>query len=448
MNPYQLPAELLDRMPPHDLEAEKSVLGCVMLDGEKLEEISFLRPEDFYVDANRKIWRHALALGHDTDILTLRARLAASSELEAAGGDGNLTECLQSVPFAHHALHYAKLVAEMAKRRAVIHTAVAMYQTAWDLAASADEAVTTAESRLGQIDDGRYAQACLPLSEAMITAMQRFDDARTVAGKHGHIYTGICAVDNQFGPWVGGELIILGARTRIGKTSLATQVAKHNARRKRLVYYASMEMDAGELAGRVLCGEARVSRTIARAGKTNDMERSALAEAANANAALPLWIESRPRMSVRDVLRGARRKQKDGLGLVVVDYLQFLEPPDRALKRYEQIGQISRGLKEMSRELDVPVLCVAQVGRSSEQERDGRPGLKHLREGGDIEQDADVVILLHRENAGARKDKGDGTTEYIVEKNRGGGLTGTIRLKWDEAREELVDIEGPIQKEF
>ncbi len=432
-------SEILDRTPPHNLDAERAVIGSAILDPSRVDDLRFLRPDDFYVDAHRRIWQHVLDLGTTLDSIMLKDRLRAGGEFEAVGGAAYLIEIIHSVPVAHHAVYHGRLVAGEAKRRAIIHAGERMMQDAWG-ACDPSEALNRAESSLEKVNDGQYSDDALSLGESFIVALERFERARSKQGQQRHIYTGIIEIDDNFGPWAAGELIVLGARTRIGKTSFATQVAKYNARRGRLVYFASLEMDAGELAGRVLCGEAEVSRTAARSGKTTDQEHAALIEAANVNHAVPVFIDARPRMSVRDILRGARRKKKDGLGLVVADYLQIMQPPDDRAKRYEQIGQISRGLKEMARELGVPVLCLAQVGRAAEAEKDARPGLKHLREGGDIEQDADTVIFLFRENAGARENSGDGTTEYIVEKNRGGGITGMVKLAWNSTREELEDL--------
>ena len=240
--------------------------------------------------------------------------------------------------------------------------------------------------------------------------------------------TGLQAFDLHYGGLFRGELIILAARTAVGKTSLAAQIATYNALAGRLVYFASCEMSASELVLRAACGQAGVSLQAIRSGRATDAEHGRVEEALSELSAAALMIDDRPELSVASIRRETRRLARKGLALITVDYLQLLMPADRKLQRYEQIGQMTAGLKALARELDVPVLVLGQLSRAAEVADE--PRLCHLRESGSIEQDADVVLLLHRPEDALEADGDRWDADLIIAKNRN-GPSGRVKLDWD-----------------
>ncbi|MFB3894313.1 MAG: replicative DNA helicase [Phycisphaerae bacterium] len=451
-------SEILDRLPPHDLEAERGVLGSLLLAPRLLDELgSRLSAGDFYADAHGKLWAVLLALADarkPIDAVTVRGELLRRGEWEAFGGPAYFSEVAHSVPVAYNAPYYAAIVREKAVQRSVIHAATELLRDAYDEAAEPWELVDRAERALAEVRTGEHGGEAVPAMEAAARALGRIDEAFTSKTARG-VLTGFPVLDEAVGGLMRGELVILAARPGVGKTSLACQIAEYVASRGGRVYLASLEMDATELSLRMIAGLASVSGTAIRTARLSADDMAALSRASNRLAQLPLWIDERPSLTVFDIRRAARRIARDGLSLVVVDYLQIVTLPEsRMAKRYELIGQATKQLKQTARELNVPVLVLAQVGR--EQERDkGPPRLHHLRESGDIEANADAVYFLwqpepdffrgdkfaeERREVERLRDEGTPLVWLSAGKQRNGPV-GLYRLVWMPSRTRFAQHE-------
>lgn len=422
--------ELLDRLPPQDTAAECAVLGACLLDSRKLADVApIVRPADFYSEANTIIFRHLLAM--DTvDVVALRVRLTDAGELETVGGEAYLAEVMQSTPVVAHAEHHAEIVARKAAFRRLIHAGGDLIQAGYAEDGEPEKAVDAAEATLREAWVGQGGRTAKPATEAIADVVLAADKARQGAGPSG-LMTGLESFDTAIGGLFPGELIVLAARPGLGKTSLACGVAHHNAARGRRVYFASLEMSAQQLMARVLCGEASVNSKVLRTGNVTSEEADRLVSASHELGGENWWIHDAPQLTAGEIRRTARHLDRDGLGLVVVDYLQRITPRDRRVNRDQQVGEMSGELKELARELEVPVLCLTQLNRQIE--AGGPPKLSHLRESGNIEQDADVVIFIERKSEEPKDPYEPVEASLCVRKNRN-GETGQIDVEWIPAR--------------
>ena len=440
------PAELLDRVPPHDPSAEQQVLGSLILDPRRCEEVlSTLKASDFYRPMHALVYQTIAGLydaREPVDVVTVARRLKANPETpDKQGVEVLLAELVASVAVPAHAAAHARVVARYAKYRALIHAATDLLRDSYAAEDPPDEIAAAAEAALSAVETSEYLGEPVPIADALVEACDRMDailQRRRQAG----LLTGFSQFDMDIGGLFAGELFVLAARPGIGKTALATQIAHHVAAAGRLVYFASLEMSACELATRIVCGLGGVSSKRIRTGTITPEEVALLAEASNTLGQAKMLLHDRPGLSLLNIRRSARRLQSKGLSLIVVDYLQRITPADRRLQRYEQVADIVRGLKTLARECEVPVLCLVQLGREAEKEK---PSLRHLRESGDIEAEADVVAFLLR-NVGWSKDEPAEPWRAVlaVEKNRNGEV-GTFRLKWEPEKTRFAD---PYYEEF
>jgi len=434
----------LDRMPPHDLAAERGVLGSIVLDSRMADEVaSVVTADDFHAEAHRKLYGHVLAMAADgvgIDSTTLVSRLKTAGDLEAIGGVSYLAEVLHAVPIAAHAVYYARIVARHAKKRRVIHAACEILQEAYSDASEAEDLVVAAEAELAKVQTGDFRGEPVPIADAVTAALDR---AQTIFDRKGYagLLTGFPSFDEEIGGLFPGELFILAARPGVGKTALACQVAQHVAGAGKLVYFVSLEMSAVELTTRLLCSQSGVSSRRIRTASLTQADCSQLVEAGATLSGAKMLLHERPAMAAADIRRTARRLASKGLSLIVVDYLQRVTPEKRKgdRKRYEEVGAIVESLKTLARELNLPVLCLCQSGRGADEED---PDLKDLRESGDIEQAADVVAFLVRNiqwrdyNSPQEKgrwpkdkDRQESKARLRLRKNRNGPL-GSYELKW------------------
>ena len=414
----------LDRIPPHDADAEKAVLGSLMLDlklcGEVLEVIAV---GDFYADANQRLFMHITRQhfdGRETfDSTLLVSKMKAAGDYDAIGGMGYLAEVASSVPVASNAKHYAEVVAVHSGRRSVIAAGDALTQAGYD--ESDTDSLADAEAALASIRQ-RKASTVSTASEAMMALSDDIDAARE---RQPAIPTGYRQLDDILdGGLHLGELTVLAARPSQGKTALGLCIAMKVATDGGKVLFVSIEMTLLQLAYRLAAMESTVNASALRTGKLSDDERQRLQQAMNTIAATGLVIDDSTSQTVADVASAAKRMASDGgLDLIVVDYLQYMTADDRKLPKHEQLGQIVKGVKALTKDLGCHVLCLAQLNRQG----DEVPKLVHLKGSGDIEQDADNVILMHRED----NDSGGQTqTNVIVAKQRN-GRTGDLILWFD-----------------
>lgn len=418
------------------------VLGSVLILPEVLDEVAMLvRPDDFYDDANRKLYATLREMhddGEKIDVTLLVSRLKRQEQYDAIGGPAYLGRLSQAVPNAAHAVYYGQIVAEKATYRKLIESSTEILSDAYEQTQEARDLVSQAEQKIFAIMDGRSSNSVSSISDVLHNAMDRID-AR-LAGEHidGGVETGFVDFDDMTGGLHNSELIILAARPSMGKTALAMNIAQHAAIEVHApVLFISLEMSAIELADRMLCSLAKVNGHRLRNGTIGNDDRIRLGQKANEISQSPLYVDDSPSRTVSEIAAAARRikrRHQGSIGLIVIDYLQLIEPDNPRDPRQEQVAKIARRLKGMARELDVPVLCLSQLNRQAEDSKDHRPRLSHLRESGAIEQDADVVMFVHREeyyHRGEDRDQYAGQAEIIIAKQRNGPV-GEVELVWEK----------------
>jgi replicative DNA helicase len=431
--------ELVDRKLPSDLEAETNLLGSIILLPDVLDDvIPIVRPDDFFDDAHRKLYTHLCELHESSkriDVTILSDRLKSAGDFESIGGAAYLGRIINSVPNAAHAVFYAEIVQAKSTYRAMITAATEIVRDAYDETREAPNLLNEAEHKIFSILDDRSNTKVLPLSEVVHEALSRLD-ARM---KGTHVtscgYYGFESLDAKTAGMHEGELIILAARPGMGKTAFAMNVAENVAREDIPVLFISLEMSSIELSDRLLCSAARVNAHRLRNGTISQDDRIRLVDKSFEISRWPLFIDDSPCRTVSEIAAAARRlKRKQGkLGLIVIDYLQLIEPDNAKDPRQEQVAKIARRLKGLAREVKVPILCLAQLNRQTEAGRENIPKLSHLRESGAIEQDADVVLFVHREEYflhGEEREEKKGQAQIIIAKQRNGPSGDALELCW------------------
>ncbi|QGJ71738.1 Replicative DNA helicase [Planctomycetales bacterium 10988] len=432
------PSEILDRLPPQSLEAERGVLGSMLLDSDVCDEISLLlRADDFYADRHRVLFHHLIELHNEgmqhIDVTLLHERLKDAGQLEQIGGIVYLGELIHAVPHAANATYYADIVAQKSTLRSLIQTSTEVLKDCYSDGQDPRELLSKAEDRIFRILDGRGTTEVSRLEDILALAFERIDARVKNGGGISGIATGLIDLDHQIGGLQRSELAILAARPSMGKTALATTISENVAiRTGECVLFVSLEMSKLELTERIMCSFARVNGHKLRNGFLGAEAQQKLVEKASEMSQAPLYIDDTPSRTVSEIAAAARRlKHREGLSLIVIDYLQLIEPDNARDPRQEQVAKIARRLKGLARSLEVPVLCLAQLNRQAEATKDNIPRLSHLRESGAIEQDADVVMFIHREEyyANSEEEKAEhaGKAEIIIAKQRNGPV-GTIPI--------------------
>ena len=437
--PQPLDAGILERQPPFDLQAEIGVLGSIIILPEVCDEVVMvLRPDDFYDDANRKIFSHLLTLheeGKKFDLNLMLDRLKTAGDFEAVGGMAYLGKIINSVPNAAHAIYYADIVRNKATYRSMIYAATDILRDAYQETDGAKQLLAQAEQKIFSILDNRSAQAFKDLESVLHESLDRIEARQNGTHAAGGCEFGFTRLDEQTSGLHENELIVLAARPSMGKTAFALNIAANVAIGQRVpTLFVSLEMAAVELADRLLCSEAKVNGHRMRTGTLSSDDHKNLTVTAARIAKAPLYCDDSPSRTVTEIAAAARRIQrKEGkLGLIVIDYLQLIEPDNPRDPRQEQVSRMTRRLKGMAREMKVPVLILAQLNRQTEASKDNIPRLSHLRESGAIEQDADVVMFVHREEYyrhGDDKKDFEGKAQIIVAKQRNGPV-GDVELAW------------------
>lgn len=449
-------AEILSRQPPFDLEAEMGVLGSILLLPDVCDDIASLRADDFYDDANRMIYdcmREMHDAGEKIDVTLLVSRLRKADNYEKVGGAAYLAKLSSAVPNAAHAVFYGDIVAEKAVYRKLIESSTEILRDAYEQTSNARELVSQAEQKVFAIMDGRSTQSVKTISDVLHQAMDRMEARLRDDDIDGAAMTGFSYFDEMSGGLHNGELAILAARPSMGKTALAMNIGEYVAIEQRApVLFVSLEMSGIELADRMLCSLARVNGHRLRNGTITADDRERLIKKANEISQSPLFVDDSPSRTVSEVAAAARRikRRQDRLGLIVIDYLQLIEPDNSKDPRQEQVAKIARRLKGLARELDVPLLCLSQLNRQAEDSKDHRPKLSHLRESGAIEQDADVVMFVHREeyyHRGEDRAQYAGQAEIIIAKQRNGPI-GHVDLTWEADYTRFSDRAPERHSEF
>jgi replicative DNA helicase len=428
-----------ERLPPQSREAERSVLGSMLRDNPVISTVMTVlegRADHFYADAHQKIYQAIVTLhdqsGQPVDLVLLAEELKRRGQIEDVGGYPYLGELWDAAPTAANAEYYARIVRDRAMTRNLIHAGTEILRDAYEQAQPADELVAEAERKILDVAQLGVGGQTFTLEEALARAYDRIDsrstsDQMSISG----LPTGYRDLDELTAGLQNSELIVVAARPSVGKTSFAVNVIRNVVLEEQAhpVFFVSLEQSRIELAERLLCCQARVDSHKLRKGSLSGDDMQKLIEAGGVLRTARLFIDDTPAQTMLRIAANARRlKRREGLKLVVIDYLQLIEPDNRRDPRQEQVSQISRRLKFLAKELEIPVVALAQVNRSSEERQDHRPRLADLRESGAIEQDADTVMLLHRPE---RYEPGqqEGVVEVIVGKQRN-GPTGEITLAY------------------
>lgn len=390
------------RIPPHSAEAEASVLGALLLDKSAIVSVAeFLRPEHFYDERNASIFDAMLSLyeaREPIDVLTVTEKLKRKRKLKEVGGAAYLSELVNRVPTAAHVEHYGKIIKEHAIKRSLMSAASKLVELSLDESLSADELLDKAESEVFALSQASLADTFIPVRSALTETFERLDALHKNKDSLRGVPTGIKRLDDALAGLQPSNLIILAARPGMGKTALAMNIAQYvSVEVKKTVGVFSLEMSKEELVDRLLTAQADIDAWRLKTGRLTKTDFARLSDAMGELAEAPLYIDDTPAITPLEMRTKARRLQVEkGLDLVIVDYLQLVQ--GRKLEnRVQEVSEISQSLKNLARELKVPVLALSQLSRAVEQRGDHRPQLADLRESGAIEQDADVVMFLRRE---------------------------------------------------
>ncbi len=421
-------SQVRERVPPQNIEAEEAVIGSMLIEQNAvISALEILKPEDFYKENHRIIFRQIAEMADKleaVDLVTLAENLKNAGYLEKIGGAAELARLANFVPTAANVEYYARIVAEKSVLRRLIAASTEIAASAYDSQYEVDEILDKAEETIFQISQGRTTQGYVHLKDVLVETMEKLEYLASHKGNVVGLSSGFSDLDSITSGFQPSDLIILAARPSVGKTSLGLNIARNIAIREDCsVAVFSLEMSREQVAQRLLCSESAINSQKLRNGFLSDDEWRRLSIGLGRLGEAKIFIDDTPGISVMELRAKARRiKAEHGLGLVVVDYLQLMRTRKQE-NRQQEISEISRSLKSLARELDVPIIAMSQLSRAVEQRQDRRPVLSDLRESGAIEQDADVVMFLYTEPELEQNN----LIELIVAKQRN-GPTGNLKL--------------------
>jgi replicative DNA helicase len=435
------------RLPPHNVEAEESVLGAMLLSESSISDVlERIRSDDFYKPVHRRIYEAVVSLfgrGEAVDTVTVAEELRRTAALEDIGGKPYLLHLVNSVPAASNASYYARIVEETALLRRMIEATQEAAALAFDSSDDVEHIVDQVEHLIFSVAQKRLGDRFAHIRELLHAHLEQVEALQLRGSNVTGVPTGFIDLDNLTSGLQTSNLIIVAARPSFGKTSLALNIAQQAATDHGIpVAIFSLEMSKMELVQRLVCAEALVDVHKLRTGNLTDQDWSRLATAVGRLADAPIYIDDTEAVTVLEIRAKARRmKQKNGLGLVIVDYLQLMSGPRRSENRQQEISEISRSLKILARELDTPVIGVSQLSRAVESRQDKRPMLADLRESGAIEQDADLVLFIYRDEVYHPDSTDRGTAEIILAKHRNGPV-GRLKLTFLENYTKFANYSG------
>jgi replicative DNA helicase len=419
---------------PQAQDAEVSLLGALLIDGEAIHKIlDLIRPEDFYKHAHQKIYRAMLALlekGEPFDVVTLSNQLGTMGELENIGGTAYLAQLAASVATSASVFHYGKILREKAMLRNLIHTATEIVEQGYEGCENVEDFLDQAEKSIFEISERNIRQSFTPVKEIVKDSFKAieflYENKSTVTG----VPTGFKKLNELTSGFQASDFIIIAGRPSMGKTAFALNMAFHAAKESgKNIAVFSLEMSKEQLVQRMLCSEARVDSSKLRGGFLRETDWPKLTKAASALSETPVLIDDTPAISVLEMRAKARRLTKENsLGMIVVDYLQLMRG-DNHESREREISDISRSLKALAKELNIPIVALSQLNRGVEGRTDKRPQLSDLRESGSLEQDADLIAFIYRDEVYNRDTPEQGVAEIIIGKQRNGPI-GTVKLKF------------------
>ncbi|MCC6315298.1 MAG: replicative DNA helicase [Thermomicrobiales bacterium] len=438
-------APAAERLPPHNLDAEQGLLGSLLLDRDAIIRVAALvKPEDFYHPANGTIYRAVVDLYNrrePTDFITLSDELGRRDHLDTVGGVAYLTSLINAVPTAVHVEYYGRIVERTATLRRLIDAGARIVGIGFQEGIDTEDALDAAERAIFEVSQKRQTRDFVSIAEVLNKFFDQIDVLQQNRGELVGVPTGFNDLDSLTGGLQRSDLIILAARPSMGKTSMALGMAYGAAvANAKTVGIFSLEMSAEQLVQRLLSMETGVDSHRLRLGQIDDGEWDRISRAFGRLAEAAIYIDDQAGANIMDVRSKARRLQAEhGLDLVVIDYLQLMSAR-RSENRVQEISEISRGLKGLARELNVPVIALSQLSRAVESRSDHRPMLSDLRESGSIEQDADIVMFIYREDKYEEDSDKKGIAEIIVAKHRNGPV-GTINLRFFDRTARFADLE-------
>ena len=426
-------ATTLERVLPQSLEAERTVLGAILIENEAFHNAAeILTEQDFYRDAHRKIFSRMAALsarGDAIDLVTLKEEMSRAGDLESAGGIAYLSSLVEGVPHATNVPYYSRIVKDKSILRSLIAAANRISQAAFGSSDETQLVLDDAEKTIFEIAEGAIRSGFEPVGEIVKKTFKTIDELSEKRELVSGIATGFVEFDEMTSGLQRSDLIIVAARPAMGKTSFCMNIAQHvGLKTDGTVGVFSLEMSKEQLVLRMLCGEARVDMHKLRSGFLSEKDWAKLVQGVSDLSSAKVFIDDTPGISVMEMRAKVRRlKMEHGLDLVIVDYLQLMQGRGRFENRTQEIGSISRSLKGLAKELDVPVVALSQLSRAPDSRGDHRPQLSDLRESGALEQDADVVVFIYREEEYNATPDNRGISELIIGKQRN-GPTGTIKM--------------------
>lgn len=427
----------IGKIPPHDVEAEQAILGCMLTDKDSvIAAMEVLKEEDFYREDNRAIYSAMLSLygrAEPIDIITVKAELVENGKFDQVGGLEYLAVLPEKVPTTTNIEKYIKIVEDKALLRTLIRTANDMIAAGYDQTEDVEDIMNVAEKKIFDIMQNKNSKGYTPIKEVLVGTFAELERLYNQKGYITGVETGFSDLDYKTSGFHKSDLIIIAARPAMGKSAFAINIATHAAVNRNVpVVIFNLEMSKEQVANRILCSEAMVDGNKIRTGKIDDNEWIKLANASGRLAEAPIYIDDTPGISVTEIRAKCRKlKLEKDIGMVIIDYLQLVQGSGKRLigSREQEISEISRSLKILAKELDIPVIALSQLSRSAEKRDDKRPMLADLRESGAIEQDADIVMFLYRDDYYNQDSEKKNIAEVILAKHRGGS-TGTVELLW------------------
>jgi len=428
-----IPATLKDKIPPHNSEAEQAVLGALLLDPDAVPQVlRFLRPDDFYVLANKKVFKAIISLyekGQKADLITLTDELKLVNELDLAGGAGYVAGLTSLVPTSANVEYYAEIVQENSTRRNLLKIASEILASAHDDTQESRLVIEDAQKRIFDVTQSNQTFSYKSVKEILPKTIEAIERLYHTKDAYTGIPSGFADLDNMTSGFQNSELIVVGARPSVGKTAFALTMAQHASVELKIpVGFFTLEMSDMALMQRLIASEARIPSEKLRTGLLKPADFDQLMDAAGRIYDSPLYIVDMPYMKLLDLRTQARRlKSEQNVRILYIDYITLISSENLEIPRHEQVAEISRSLKALARELEIPIVVLSQLKRETEGKR---PTLSDIRESGSIEQDADLVMFLHRERETERKPEDRPTaveTELIIAKQRNGPV-GTVEI--------------------
>ena len=437
----------LGKVPPHDLEAEQAIIGSMLTDRDAvISAIEILKEEDFYREDNKAIYTAILNLynrAEPIDIITVKSELESMGKFEQVGGLEYLAELPEKVPTTANAMKYIKIVEEKSTLRRLIKTANEIIELGYSPTEDVEDIMEGAEKKIFNIMQEKNQKGYAPIKDVLVESFTKLEELYNRKQHITGVPSGFTELDYRTAGFHGSELILIAARPAMGKTAFALNIATNAAVKANVpVAVFSLEMSKEQLVNRILCSESMVDSNKVRTGKLEEDDWTKLAGAIGPLSEAEIFIDDTPGINITEIrAKCSKLKLEKNIGMVVIDYLQLIQGSNkRGGSREQEISEISRSLKILAKELDVPVIALSQLSRAAEQRPDHRPMLSDLRESGAIEQDADIVMFLYRDDYYNQDSEKKDIAEIIIAKHRGGS-TGTVELLWLGSYTKFVNLE-------